>query len=371
MVGAARSLPCLEIDGGGAGSVGIVPPDDQELAATSTSASSDPSLRTVSTSHGHPGPSGDLVSEPLGPDRPRWWDSVVDRIDGFQQRRPVTAVPTAVAVKYVDDGAGRLTTEVAHTAFLAVFPLLLILLTVLEIVLAGHPAWQRDITDAVLHQFPVLGTDLTGNIKGLSRGNALALVVLLVWLFFGATRMSRNAQTMMAVVWGVPRDDRPGFFGGLRRSARFLAVIGGGFLVGGFLAGAGVFGDLGPASPWIGFVALVVVNTLTFWMGYAVLIPLPDSRRAHLPGALVAAVGWSALQQAGAQLVNHQLRHFTTLYGAFAVVIVLIWWIAIGVTMVVWSAELNVVLARTLWPRSLRRRQRAETNGAFRTEAAR
>ncbi|MGA3149615.1 MAG: ribonuclease BN, partial [Acidimicrobiales bacterium] len=60
---------------------------------------------------------------------------VVAAVDRFQQRHRVTAVAGAVARKYSDDQAGRLTAQISHAAFLAVFPLLLVLFTVVGIVL--------------------------------------------------------------------------------------------------------------------------------------------------------------------------------------------------------------------------------------------
>jgi len=65
--------------------------------------------------------------------------------------------------------------------------------------------------------------------------------------------------------------------------------------------------------------------------------------------------GWTLLLFAGAQLVNHQLRHLSNLYGTFATILGLIWWIALGAMVTVYAAEVNVVLTRHLWPRSIRR----------------
>ena len=294
-----------------------------------------------------------------------WWGRLraaagagVAWLDEAQQRHPVTAVPVAVVVKASEDGAGRLAGQVSHAAFLAVFPMLLILLTALEVFLAGNVALQHDITDAVLRQFPVLGQDLQRNVKGLSGGSGAALGLLLLWLLYGATRLSRNAQVMMATVWEVPKEALPTLARWLPRAVGFLLVLGLGFLVGGAVAGVGAFGGLGPASAWVGLAATLAVNTAMFWAGFAILVDVPDPRRSYWRGALVAAVGWTLLQLAGAQLVNHQLRHVTSLYGSFAIVIVLIWWIAIAATLTVWAAELDVVLVRGLWPRSVRRAPR-------------
>ncbi len=49
------------------------------------------------------------------------------------------------------------------------------------------------------------------------------------------------------------------------------------------------------------------------------------------------------------------MRHLSNLYGTFATVLGLIWWIALVAVVTVVAAEVNVVLARHLWPRSFRR----------------
>ena len=72
-----------------------------------------------------------------------------------------------------------------------------------------------------------------------------------------------------------------------------------------------------------------------------------------LPGAAVGALGWSVLQTVGVQLLNHQLERANLLYGVFAVVLVLIGWLYLSTQLVLYAAELNVVLAQRLWPRSL------------------
>jgi YihY family inner membrane protein len=280
---------------------------------------------------------------------------VGERIDGWQQRRPLTAVPGAVARKYVDDRGGRLASHISYSAFLAVFPLLLVLLTVVGIVLDGHPAWQDDVVDSALRQFPVVGSDLGRNVHQLSTANTFALVVGLVWLLYGSMKLSRSAQVMMAVVWDVDRDDLPRLGQWIPRAIGFLVVLGIGFIAGGALAGLGAFGGLGDASAVVGPALSLVVNVAMYAAAFTVLLRVPGNRRSVWPGAVVGGVGWTLLQFVGAELVSHQLRHLSNLYGTFATVLGLIWWLALGAMLTVVAAELNVVLARHLWPRTLRR----------------
>jgi YihY family inner membrane protein len=279
----------------------------------------------------------------------------VSRLDAFQQRHRATAVVVATASKFAEDRAGRLSDLLAYSAFLAVFPLLLVLLTLVEVFLYGHPAAQKDVVDAALRQFPDVGDELRHNITGLSGHNTVLLVVLLVWLVYGCLRLSRSAQVMMATVWAIPHDQLPRFGRWLPRAVGFLVVLGVGFIAGGALAGVGSFGGLGAASSLVGFTGALVVNIAMFWAGFAILVSPPEGARAYWRGAVVAAVGWTVLQFVDAQLVTHELRHYRTLYGTFATVIVLLWWIGLGTVLTTFAAELDSVVGRHLWPRPIRR----------------
>ena len=68
---------------------------------------------------------------------------------------------------------------------------------------------------------------------------------------------------------------------------------------------------------------------------------------------IVAAVLWELLQLAGGFYVNHVIRHATNTYGLFATVIGLLAWLHLGAQATLYAAEINVVLTRRLWPRSL------------------
>jgi YihY family inner membrane protein len=289
--------------------------------------------------------------------------STVDGFDRWQRRRPATAVPSAVVRKYSDDRAGQLAGQISYAAFLAVFPMLLVLLTLVGVFLHGHRALQDEIINAALRQFPVLGTDVRANIHQLSASNVVVVVVGTLWLLYGATKLSRASQVMMASVWDIDRDDLPDFWHWIPRAAGFLVVLGVGFIAGGALAGLGAFGRLGVFSTWIGFMLSLVVNVLMYWGGFAIVVHIPRNERAVWPGAVIAGAGWTLLQFGGALLVSHQLRHLTTLYGTFATVLGLIWWIALGAVITVYAAEANVVLTRHLWPRSLRRPRRPDGVG--------
>jgi uncharacterized BrkB/YihY/UPF0761 family membrane protein len=273
-------------------------------------------------------------------------------VDAVQRRNGLTAVPVATWRKYQDDQAGLLGVQISHAGFLSVFPALLVLVTGLGLVLRGHEGLQHDIVNSALSQFPVIGTDLKRNVHQLSSTNVAVLLFGLAWTAYGCTRLSRAAQGLLAGVWGVDQQDLPTLAAWVPRALGFLVVLAVGFVAGGTLAGLGAFGRLGPVSAPVGFVAVLAVNVGMYLAGLHLVIRLPG-RPPLVVAALVACTGWSVLQFLGAQLVNHQLRHLSDLYGTFATVLGLVWWIGLGATITVWAVELDCVVTRRLWPRPL------------------
>ena len=75
--------------------------------------------------------------------------------------------------------------------------------------------------------------------------------------------------------------------------------------------------------------------------------------RSLLPGAVAGALFFTALITVGTGLVEHQLRHQSATYGAFASVIGVVAFLLLLAKLTLYSAELNVVLARRLYPRAL------------------
>ena len=67
----------------------------------------------------------------------------------------------------------------------------------------------------------------------------------------------------------------------------------------------------------------------------------------------MAGVGWTILQALGGFVVGHYLKNDSSVYGLFGIVLGLFAWVYLITELTVYAAELNVVLARHLWPRSM------------------
>lgn len=283
--------------------------------------------------------------------------SVTSGLDRFQQRHSWAGLPLAVLYKYFDDQGAYLAALITYYGFLSIFPLLLLLVTVLGYALNHHPALQRDLLNSAFGQFPVIGAQLSDTVHQL-KGNAWGLVVGILGSLYGALGVAQAAQNAQNRVWAVPRGERPNPFKARARSLLLLLVIGTGLIATTALsvlsAHTHAFGiDIGAALRVLVLVAAVLVNIVLFVVGYRVLTARDLSLADVLPGSILAGLAWQGLQEGGNYYVSHQVHGSNTAYGTFAIVLGLIAYIYLAAVIVVMAAEVNAVRVNHLWPRSL------------------
>ena len=278
--------------------------------------------------------------------------------DRHQQRSPVLGFFYGVLKKYGDDQGGQLSALVAYYGFLSLFPLLLVMVTVLGIVAGSSSSLTHRIEHSALSQFPVIGSSgskgsLANNIHALHDNSAIGLVVGILALVWGSQGASQIGQYAMAQLWNIPGVHRPHFWSRMQRTWALTGVLGVFLIVSSTLAGvASATGQAGLVRAG-GEAGSLVANCVLYLLAFRVLTPKQIRLKDLVPGALIGAVGWTALQVGGTLLIAHQLRHTSQVYGTFAIVLGLIGWIYLGAMLTMVAAEVNVVLARRLWPRSM------------------
>jgi uncharacterized BrkB/YihY/UPF0761 family membrane protein len=204
----------------------------------------------------------------------------------------------------------------------------------------------------VAAQVPLIGHQLTGNVHQLKRASVIGLIVGFAGLIWGATGLAQAGLFTMEQVWNLPGPARPGYVPRLGRAVLFLCLVGGGVIVTTGLASLTTYLHSG-----LPFKVLVVVVTAAFNVGmylgaFRVLTPKGVPAGQLLPGAITGGILYTVLQSLGTWLVHHYL-HSDSVYGVFATVLGLIAWIYLAVEITVYSAEINVVLTRRLWPRAI------------------
>jgi inner membrane protein YhjD len=258
----------------------------------------------------------------------------------------------AVAKKFDDDQAGSLAALVAYYAFFSIFPLLLVFVTVLGFVLQGNPSAQESIQGSVLAQFPVIGTDLKNNVHAL-HGHTIALVIGIAVSLLGALGVTNAAQNAFDRVWAVPFKDRHNFFQARLRGLVLLISLGVVFIVATVASGLVIGGLGGPLLKVVGIALSLLLNFTLFLAAFRFLTSETVPTRSLWVGVGLASVLWELLQSVGGYYIGHVLRHASSTYGVFGFVIALLVFLRLGAQVTLYSAELNVVLARELWPRSL------------------
>ena len=284
-----------------------------------------------------------------------WVNRAVDAADRIQARWTATAVPAAVWRKFQDDQAGYLAALICYFGFLAIFPLLLIFVTVLDMTLKTHPTLHRDLLNSALMQYPVIGNEIDSRLGSIN-GSGYPLIIGIVVLVLGTRGVAFAMQNALCTVWGIRREQRPSFFPRWLYGLALVVVVGLGLVVTTFLSGIanGAGGLLSGVGAHAGALAFsLVANLGVFWLAFR-LATVRKVPWAHLRvGAMLAALVWQLLQVAGGYVVTHQLHRASALYGTFGVVLGLVGWLYLQATVTLYCAEVDAVLVTKQWPRSL------------------
>jgi YihY family inner membrane protein len=280
-------------------------------------------------------------------------NEILHRLDRAQKRHTWSAFPVAVVKKFGDDQGARLAALIAYYGFFSLFPLLLVLVTVVAFVIRGNTQLQSDIIHSAIADFPVIGAKIGRSVHAL-RGSVEVLVLGTVAALWSGMGVVNTIQNGMDDVWYVPKTQRPGFPERVKRGLLVLLVFGVIIAASGYLASLGISqGQVGATARVLSFVASVATNSAFLAALFRILPDEDLSWRDVLPGAVIGAVALATLVSVGAFIVDRKISQATQIYGFFAVVIGLLSWLFLGAQILLLAAEINAVRVRHLWPRSL------------------
>ena len=275
---------------------------------------------------------------------------VARHIDSMQERRPWLAFPIAVMRKFGDDRGSSLAALISYYTFFSLFPLLVVFATVIGFFIRNRPDRQAALIHSALAQFPVVGTNIEGNVHALN-GNLLVLALGIAGCLWAGAAVSDALRTALDDVRDVPRHHRAPLWRGRMLGLTWLLV----FVIG--VLGTGTLLSIatshGPALRAGALVLAIVIDIVVIATAFHLL---PSDRPAWtevLPGAILAGLLWALLQTAGSWIVTRQIQGASDVYGFFAIVIGLLSWVYLTAEAILIGAETNVVLHRRLWPRSL------------------
>jgi uncharacterized BrkB/YihY/UPF0761 family membrane protein len=269
----------------------------------------------------------------------------------WQSVHPPVAVIYGVVKKFSDDDVNQFVVALGWYGFVAIYPLLLVAVSVLGFI--GAASLGHSLVNT-LHQFPVVGSQFNPAHGGSAgHGSTLGLVIGLAALVYGAQGVTQTAQRAMVRVWNIPRLEVPSYFSRLARSLTGLAIIGTAFVGNAALATLATGSGRGLLDRIAVIVAMVVVNVALYLAAFRALTPSAIPLGVLWPGATVAATGFTLLITVGSGLIQHQVRNSSATYGQFGIVIGLVAFLFLVAKISLYGAELNPVLARHYWPRGI------------------
>jgi membrane protein len=280
---------------------------------------------------------------------------VAARLDDFQRRHTWVGFPLAVVYKFIDDQGGYLAALITYYGFVSLFPMLLLLVSVLGYTLEGDPALQQALLGSALQQFPIVGPQLEQNV-GAIRGSGIGVVLGILGAVYGGLGVSVAIQTALNRVWAVPRYARPDPVLSRLRGLVLFVLLGAVVLITTALSSIGAVAagyGIGYGARIAAIVLAMIVNVTAFLFAFRVLTAREVRLADLMPGAVAAGIAVQLLQTGGALLVSYALQGASQIYGVFGLVLGLLAYLYLQSFIVVFCAEINAVRARRLWPRNL------------------
>jgi membrane protein len=286
----------------------------------------------------------------------RTLDDLMGRADALQRRwRPLGFV-VAVQRKFSDDRASDLAALIAYFTFVALFPLLLAAISVVDLVARNDAAAQRAVLDWAAKVWPEFGPQVAASLHSGER-STVALIVGLAAAAVAARKVVLALQNGLNSVWEVPPYRRPGSVSSALRGVGILGVVVVGQIVTLVLSGLAVRdGHLLSSIPdEIGTITVsLAANIGIFWVSFMLGTAAEVTWRDLRLGAIASAVSWQALQLLGGFFLGHWLGRSSALYGVFGIVLGLLAWLYLQSQIMLYTVEMCTVRAWRLWPRGLR-----------------
>lgn len=265
------------------------------------------------------------------------------------QKRSRLGVLVATAGKFRDDRSQHLAAMLAFWAFFSVFPLFLLLVSLLGYFLPAST--KAHVLHHVAALFPLLDPSTVGQLGGTAWAALLGGLTAL----WSGTSVMRGAEHAFDVVWGLPTAQRPKLGVQLKRAVAALSTIGVGLvlstIVSGFVTGNDTGVNLGAGGDVGGYLLAAALDVGLFVAAFRLLTARRVTVRDVLPGALLSGAVFWILQQLASFIIARHLHGTQSTYGHFATVITILWWFYLQALVTMLGAQLNVVVKNGPGPR--------------------
>jgi YihY family inner membrane protein len=247
------------------------------------------------------------------------------------------------AARFKADDLGTQASAWAFIAYLSLFPIMLLALSVAGFVLAGQ---TEDELRKLFADLPGIGPLLDQYLGGIvvARGSLGAIAVVgLVW---SASGLGNRSAAALALIF---RISDPGL---MRRRARAIAsmlalgaLILGAILLTGLIPSLDLEGALGWLATLASYALVAAIEFAFFLISYRLLTPTGGPPiRDHVPGAVAMTVCWSALKLVGGLFVTSVIVKASALYGTIGVVFGVLVFLRVAATLYLGSAEVSALI---------------------------
>src|SRR5687767_4395966 len=129
---------------------------------------------------------------------------IIASVDTWQRKRSFTAFPYAVIKKYGEDEAGYQAALLTYYGFLSLFPLLLVITTLVSLFGDQSEVLRTTVVSAITDYFPVFGDQLSSKIQGIDKSGA-PLIIGIILTLYGARGVADVFRTGVNHIWQTPR----------------------------------------------------------------------------------------------------------------------------------------------------------------------
>lgn len=257
-------------------------------------------------------------------------------IAAWRERWPRLDAVMAVNDRFSAIGGGPLASSIALSTFFSLFPLLLVGIAVIGFVSSGDAGFASSFIDDLGLEGRAADT-LRDAISAAESSRRAASIVGFGGLVLSGLGVVGALQRAVNSVWQVQ---------GRGLLDRVVAL--------GWLMGAGVLfattAALSPLLRWapgpvrpLTILAGLVLTTVLFVWTYHALGSHSVGWRAHLPGAVLVAVGVEILKVVGTVVVPTAVARSSALYGSLGVVFAVLSWLLLYGRLIVYGAVVNVL----------------------------
>ena len=247
------------------------------------------------------------------------------------------AIATGRAVYDLGEAAGIsfLAAAITYYAFVSMVPLVVI--GVVVATLFGGEALADQVVDIAADVLAPAGEDLLRSAVTARTGIGSVTVLGSAVLLWGALKAFRGLDQAFSQVYGT--DPSTSLVESIGEAALALVAVGAG-IAAMIVIGAAVALLPGQLPASLGILALFLTLVVVFLPLYFLFPDVDLAPRDVVPGAVVAALGWTVL---GGVFQLYATYSATSLYGLLGTVLLALTWLYLGALLLLYGAALNAV----------------------------